>query len=392
MNRTNRLLLALLGLTIFASAATAQRAEPDAGETIREAVQGVFDRIWVPRARYTNSPHVRSAFRTVVADVRRASVEVRSQGKRVARGGIVGPDGWIITKASLVLGPVTCRLKDGREFDARLVGVDNDLDLAMLKVDAKGLPTLDLNGPEPMDSQEFVAIRTEDALENPESTDVPPAIEETPLLPGDWLATVGLGRDPIAVGVLSVLPRAIDKRPGFLGVGFNRQPAPEEVKAKAVLITTVQPDSAADEVGLLVGDLIVSVGGKPTPDFSALIDRIAGHNPGDRVRLRVLRGEETLTFVPILRGRNPNPAERRAYYQNSLGGELSERRFGFPSAFQHDTVLDADDCGGPIVDLDGRVVGFNISRAGRTETYALPVAVVRDRLYELMSGRLAPVK
>ncbi|CAN0349644.1 unnamed protein product [Ectocarpus sp. 4 AP-2014] len=211
-------------------------------------------------------------------------------------------------------------------------------------------------------------------------------------MPGDWLATVGLGRDPIAVGVLSVLPRKIEKRPGFLGVGFNREPLPEESKKRAVKITLVQPDSAAEEIGLLVGDLIVSVDGTPTPDFAALVDRIGGHNPGDRIRLKILRGDQTLTFVPILRGKDPNPAERRAYYQNNLGGELSERRFGFSSALQHDTVLDADDCGGPIVDLEGRVVGFNIARAGRTETYALPVDVVRDRLFELMSGRLAPVK
>ena len=63
----------------------------------------------------------------------------------------------------------------------------------------------------------------------------------------------------------------------------------------------------------------------------------------------------------------------RSDFQNSLGGKLSVRRFGFPLAFQHDTVLRPSDCGGPVVDLDGRVVGFNIARAGRTESYALPV-------------------
>lgn len=392
MRRTSRLTLALLALTLAAPVANAQRDDSDAGEVIRDAVQGFIGTLWVPRARYTNSPHVRSAFRSVVAGVRGATVEVRSQGKRVARGGIVGPDGWIVTKASEVRGPVTCRLKDGREFDARLVGVDNELDLAMLKVDAKDLPTLDLNGPASREAQEFVAIRTEDAPEKSENAEKPPAIEDTTLMPGDWLATVGLGRDPIAVGVLSVLPRKIEKRPGFLGVGFNREPLPEGAERRAVQITLVQPDSAAEEVGLLVGDLIVSVDGTPTPDFAALVDRIGGHNPGDRIRLEILRADQTLTFVPILRGPNPNPAERRANYQNKLGSERSGRRFGFPSALQHDTVLDADDCGGPIVDLEGRVVGFNIARAGRTETYALPVEAVRDRLFELMSGRLAPVK
>jgi serine protease Do len=42
------------------------------------------------------------------------------------------------------------------------------------------------------------------------------------------------------------------------------------------------------------------------------------------------------------------------------------------------------------VDLDGKVVGINIARAGRTETYAVPAEAVRQLLPELMSGKLAP--
>lgn len=254
-----------------------------------------------------------------------------------------------------------------------------------------------------MESRAFVALRTEPSpdeaaapISEASADEAAPAIDEAsspadePLAPGDWLATVGVGRDPVAVGVLSVLPRPIEKRSGFLGVGFRRQPAAVERERQAVEVTMVQDDSAAKEVGVRVGDLIAAVDDQPTPDFSSLMAAIGGRNPGDRIRLRVLRGDETVLLEPILRGRNPNPAERRAYYQNSLGSKLSVRRFGFPSAFQHDTVLDTDDVGGPIVDLEGRVVGFNIARAGRTESYALPSSVVRGRLLDLMSGRLAP--
>lgn len=394
MKRFRYALLALVATILVAPPTHAQRSDPneEAAEAIRDAVQGVFDRIWVPRARYTNSPHVRSAFRSVVRDVRNAVVEVRSKGRRVARGGLVGPDGWIVTKASLVRGPVTCRLRDGREYDAKLVGVDSALDLAMLKVAAKDLPTLDLAGPKLMKMQEFVALRTEEAFEDPESTEEPPALQGEPLLPGDWLATVGLGRDPIAVGVLSVLPRAIDKRPGFLGIKMNLKYRAAAGDPPAVQVDGVTEDSAAGEAGVQAGDLIVSVNSTPTPNTQELGKVIRGRNPGDRVTLEVRRGGEAVRLVAVLRGWQPNPAERRAYYQNSLGGELSERRFGFPMAFQHDTVIDADDCGGPVVDLEGRVVGFNISRAGRTETYALPASAVRDRLFDLMSGRLAPAQ
>jgi S1-C subfamily serine protease len=80
----------------------------------------------------------------------------------------------------------------------------------------------------------------------------------------------------------------------------------------------------------------------------------------------------------------------RRDYQNNLGSTLSSRRFGFDQAFQHDTVLAPNDCGGPLVDIEGRVVGFNIARAGRTESYAIPANIVVSRMYDLMSGNLAP--
>src|SRR5262249_17623555 len=82
----------------------------------------------------------------------------------------------------------------------------------------------------------------------------------------------------------------------------------------------------------------------------------------------------------------------RADVQNSMGSELSSRRSGFPTILQHDQVIKPTECGGPVVDLDGRVVGINIARAGRTESYAIPGEAVRKLLPELMSGKLAPPK
>jgi serine protease Do len=51
---------------------------------------------------------------------------------------------------------------------------------------------------------------------------------------------------------------------------------------------------------------------------------------------------------------------------------------------QHDAVnLQPKDCGSPLIDLDGNVVAINIARAGRTETYAVPAAVVANVVEEL---------
>ena len=60
-----------------------------------------------------------------------------------------------------------------------------------------------------------------------------------------------------------------------------------------------------------------------------------------------------------------------------LGGNVRFKRSSdFVSVFQHDTVIRPVDCGGPIVDLSGKVIGINIVR-GRvwTETYALPAGL-----------------
>jgi serine protease Do len=386
-------LTALFAATTLHAQAPAIEAPEQA--KVSESIQSLVDSYsWmVPQWRYTNGPHLRAVFRPVISEVREATVEIRSKKRRQAYGGIVGPDGWVVTKASLVQGPVTCRLRDGREFDAVLVGVDAETDLAMLKIDAKNLPALqlsgDLVGKPAREKTQTVAIKPE-----PPVVAAPPTAgyeSASELHAGDWLATVGLSRDPISVGVVSVLPRPIEKSPGFLGVQIDLNYVAGEGGTPGVRIESVTNGGGAKEAGMEPGDVITAVGETPATSPQGLKEAISGRNPGDRIELTVQRGDESLKLLAILHEFDPNPAEKRAHYQNRLGGELSERRFGFPSALQHDTVMSPNECGGPVVDLDGRVVAFNIARAGRTESYALPAAVVRSRLLDLMSGRLAPI-
>jgi serine protease Do len=58
----------------------------------------------------------------------------------------------------------------------------------------------------------------------------------------------------------------------------------------------------------------------------------------------------------------------------------------------HDTPLRPKDCGGPLVDTDGRVAGINIARALRVATYALPARDVRQVLNELRRKSQSTVK
>lgn len=77
--------------------------------------------------------------------------------------------------------------------------------------------------------------------------------------------------------------------------------------------------------------------------------------------------------------------------QNSMGTDRSERRTGFPAALQHDTDLKASQCGGPLVDLEGRVIGINIARGGRTDTYAIPSESIKPLLSAMLAAKVTTV-
>ncbi len=367
---------------------------PATNDWLGDTVEDVFNRVWTPRSRFTDGPQVRQAFRPVVAEVRRATVQIRSKGRRIAYGGIVGPDGWVLTKASLLHGELTVRLLSGKEYEARLVGMDRKYDLAMLKIDTTGLATLDLSGLTSLDLPGLTSIdlsgtkpsRSDLLVSTKGTTEIDEKkIATNSLRAGDWVATPGLGRDPAAIGVVSVAPRKIERRRGILGIRM-------EIHNKAtrgVKIAQVFDGTGAAEAGIQAGDLLVAIDETSVANTVEVREVMKAYNPGDQIAVTVTRDKKRLRLNAILTGQVKD-FRNRAQYQNNLGGKLSKRRFGFPMALQHDTVLKPNDCGGPLVDLDGRVVGFNIARSGRTESYALPTAVVKERLYDLMSGRLAP--
>src|SRR6185295_17501933 len=101
---------------------------------------------------------------------------------------------------------------------------------------------------------------------------------------------------------------------------------------------------------------------------------IREYGPGTTLELTIRRGEEEHVLSATLTHPFGNFLSRIAQ-QNHMGGSLSLRRTGFPAVIQHDTVLSPEDCGGPVVDIDGAAVGLNIARAGRTESFALPADI-----------------
>lgn len=295
---------------------------------------------------------VKTLFAPVVAQAAACVTQVRSDGRSVALGTIVGPQGWVLTKASEARGRLTCKLRDGRELDARLVGVDPQFDLAMLKLEADGLPVIAWSTAQPE--------------------------------VGQWVLAPGMASEPVAVGVASVSARRIPPPSGTLGIVLDDD-------AKTVKILSVLPKSPAEKAGLKANDRLLHVNGRAVANRDDAVASVKRFRPGESVRLGLKRGEQTLELKATL-GTMATPGALKRIHQNTMGGSLSLRRDDFPRVLQHDGVLQPAECGGPLVDLSGKVIGVNIARAGRTETYAIPTEVLLGRMYELMSGRLAPPK
>ena len=297
-----------------------------------------------------DSDEVKAAFRDVVTAAGKCAVRVTCDGKEAVLGTIVGPDGWIVTKASELRGKIVCRMRDGRELDALYVGLHEPFDLAMLKIDAFDLPVVEWS-------------RAEPAM-------------------GQWVAVPAPADEPLAVGVVSVPRRKIPPISGILGVVLK------EGKDGAP-IEKVLPKTPAEKAGLKPDDVITHVNGKATPNRRELIGAVKKHRPGETVKLKVKRGDKDLDFSVRL-AKLDTPESRKRQMQNSMGVGLSKRRDAFPAVLQHDTVLKPIDCGGPLVDLSGKVIGVNIARGGRTETYCVPSEVLIPLMYDLMSGNLTP--
>lgn len=318
----------------------------------------------------SNNPRLLVPFRSVVEPVRESTVRVRVNDQDAALGAVVTPDGYILTKASeLIKGKenteITVRFSDGTEFPARIVGMHRPTDLAMLHVDLGGLKPLRFG-------------------------------DSSKVVPGSWVAAVDIKSEPVAVGIVSVVTRKptgpdalIDNfNRGYLGVTMTSEdPTDENGRVIGAKVSQVDPKSAAWKAGLKAGDVITAVDGKKTPGRQALRDALENYRPRDRVRVTFLRDSREQTVEVEL---GPPLKQDRSEVQNRLGGELSGRRTGFPMILQTDMFLKPSDCGGPVVDLDGNVLGLCIARAGRVETHVLPAETIVPLIQDLKSGKYAP--
>lgn len=299
--------------------------------------QSLFSRLFV------RGESIRDAFAPIVEPIRGSLVQVESSSNKVALGAVVSADGLIATKASQLAGEIYCRLPEGKRHAAKIVATDRGSDLALLRISAKELPVIEW-------------------------------ADSGSLAPGSWLITPDL-RGVASVGVLSVGERTIVGVPGVLGI----QLADSKEIARVVRIF---PNSGAFDAQLMENDVITHVMDRAVRNIDDLKGVLQDFRAGDVVKLKLARGTETVeTEITLGAPEDVFFSIGRAH----VNGELSKRRDDFRRAVQHDTVLAPNECGGPILDLSGKVVGFNIARADRISTLALPTNVVRPVIERLVA-------
>jgi serine protease Do len=306
----------------------------------------------LPRNQFRNGEAVLRAFAPLSKATRDSIIKLNVDGTTVALGVVVDTNGLALTKASeLKTGKLTCWLASEQEVPVEKLAVDDDEDLALVRVHSPGLKPIRW-------TDEQVTI-------------------------GQWAITPGIAATPNAIGIISAIPRKIRGRQAYIGVRFE--------PTGSTKIDELLPGMGAEKAGMKPGDIIIGIESEVVTNREQVATRVRDFRDGQTVKLRIQRGQEQ--FDSEVRLTVPDPDEPRFgfYRQQSLGRlgtDVSHRAEGFEQALEHDTVLQPWLCGGPLVNLDGKAMGLNIARASRVTTYALPATLVQ-RVLESLKAKAA---
>jgi serine protease DegQ len=252
-------------------------------------------------------------------------------------GVIVSPDGYVLTNHHVIDGAddIEVVLADGRELHATVKGVDPESDLAVLKVNGDNLPTITFGNVDHLQVGDVVlAIGNPFAFGNTVTLGIVSALgrnhlginrfedfiqTDAAINPGNSGGalvdtqgnlvginstifsqsggSMGIGfAIPVSLArtVLAQIIKDGSVTRGWLGVepqAITREAAQALALARTdgVLVRALQRDGPADRAGIQVRDVVVEIGGKPTPDVPQLLARIAELTPGSNARVRVLR-------------------------------------------------------------------------------------------------------
>ena len=273
--------------------------------------------------------------------------EPEFRGGGMGSGVIVSPDGYILTNNHVVEGAaeLTVTLPDKREFKGKIVGTDPKTDLAVVKIDAKNLPSVKWGDASKLQVGEYVlAIGNPFGLNSTVTLGIVSALgrgqmgitqyedfiqTDAAINPGNsggalvntngelvGINTAILSRTGGYQGVGLAVPTSMAEPVfdsivktgkvvrGFLGIGI--QDVTQDLaksfslkEAKGALVSNVAEDSPAEKAGIKQGDVIIGFQGAPIDGAAALQRAVTRMAVGTKVTMKVIRDghEKELTAM-----------------------------------------------------------------------------------------------
>ena len=292
-------------------------------------------------------------------------------------GAIISEDGYIVTNNHVVVGAdeISVTLNNKKTFKAKVVGADPSTDLAVIKIEAKGLPFLLYGNSDDVKVGQWVLAvgypltlettvtagiisakgRTLDINKRQSATPVESFLQtDAAVNPGNSGGPL-ITTDGKMIGINSAIasptgafagysftiPVNIVKKiiadvmkfgtvqRAYLGISYYPENLSDEIKkdngivdGEGVFVKDVSLDGAAKAAGIKTGDIITKVNGFTVTSSADMVGQIATYRPGDKVSISYKRGDKEYTTDVILRNINGTIDVVRSSLPEKLGAQL----------------------------------------------------------------------
>lgn len=262
------------------------------------------------------------------------------QPQSLGSGFIISADGYILTNAHVIdaAEEVTVKLTDKREFKAKVIGADKRTDVALIKIESTGLPTVRFGDPAKLKVGEWVvAIGSPFGFDNTVTAGIVsakgrslPQENFVPFIQTDVAVNPGNSGGPLfnlRGEVVGINSQIYSRTGGFMGLSFAIpidvandiaqqlrttgkvtrgrigvviQQVTKELadgfglpKPQGALVNSVEKGGPADKAGIEAGDVILRFDGKPVNSSEDLPRVVGGTKPGSKVAIQVWRNKAT---------------------------------------------------------------------------------------------------
>ena len=280
------------------------------------------------------------------------------ESQSLGSGFIISTDGYILTNAHVVdrADKITVRLTDKREFKAKVIGTDKRTDVALLKIEATGLPKVTFGNPEQVKVGEWVlAIGSPFGFDSSVTAGIVsakgrslPQENFVPFIQTDVAINPGNSGGPLfnmKGEVVGINSQIYSRSGGYMGLSFSIpidvamdvvnqlrttgkvtrgrigvtiQEVTRELadsfglpKAAGALISGVEKAGPADKAGVRASDVILKFDGKSIVSSADLPRIVAATKPGNKVSVQLWRKGSTLDVSLVVGEIQDNPEKQR---------------------------------------------------------------------------------